>query len=252
MAGLQYFDITIPPGQTREVPCEGTYFRFYQGSAGGNDAGLLVKSDTGAVVSILYPGQSLKLPDSVRLWKLANYKGAGTISGIVVIGDGEIQDTTIAGTVSMVDGGKARTAAGSAFSGSVYCPQSAGNYAHVGAWNPAGSGKNCFIESIAISGAVAQSFNIRAATVQLTTPVGMASKKISGTASATVSGTQGLPAVQNGGALLYNGYIQASANLVINFREPVLLPPGNGIVVMGYTITTGDLSGNFEFFEEPI
>ena len=60
MAGLQYFDVTIPANGARNIDAEGTYFRYDQGNAGGADEAILVKADTGALATILRPGQSMK------------------------------------------------------------------------------------------------------------------------------------------------------------------------------------------------
>jgi hypothetical protein len=248
MAGLQYYDITIPANFQRSIGSEGTYFRYMKGSAGGADEGLLVKADTGALAAIIYPGQSIRLPETVREWRIENYKNAGTISGIVVIGDGEIQDSQVAGMVSVIDGGKARTLADVAKAGSFWCGQLAGNYSHVQLWNPPGSGKNLIVEQVGIvSDVTTIGISMVLYNTQLTSLYAGAVSKKSGGAVSVSSGYYQTNASQLGGAA--NLFLLNHGNLFIP-KEPIIVTPGYGLVVRGQGMAQG-VQGSFEFYEEP-
>lgn len=247
--GLQYYDFTLATNGIRDLPCEGTYFRYYSGSAGGADESILIKGDTQGVSSILRPGQSILVPETIKTWKISNYKGAGTISGIVIIGDGEIQDSQVAGVVSIVDGGKARTGAGSAFCVAAFQTAVAAQMPVCQVWNPAGSGKNVYIESLMASSSVAQIVRAGWNTANFTLQGSQGSKR-AGNAGGAAQPAIGTSATIPTG-FVYNLQFQliASQSQVINFREPIMLPPGYGFCVQGATVNT-DLSANFEYWEE--
>jgi hypothetical protein len=57
---------------------------------------------------VLKPGQAVRLDaaDGKAVdWRLSNYAKQAAISGFVVIGDGQLDDSTITGDVNVVDGG---------------------------------------------------------------------------------------------------------------------------------------------------
>lgn len=250
--GLQYYDITVAAGKSIDIPAEGSYFRYYSGNAGGADESILVKSDTNAMALLLKPGQSIRVPEKVRTWHIANYANVGTIAGIVVIGDGEIQDSQVAGTVAVIDGGRARTMAGVAFIGYGYQGPVVGNLSHVQLWNQAASGKNLIVEQVSTftQGAGLSGFAGLGASVALTTLNGLPpSKKIGGPASAAAQiRSQANAAILGLLPSMFNMTIQGP---LFKPNEPIVVPPGFGLNILNGAANQ-DLGAHFEFFEESI
>lgn len=246
--GLQYYDFTLAPNGVREIPCEGTYFRYYSGGAGGADESILIKSDSQGVVTILRPGQSIKMPTNVKTWRIANNKNAGTITGIVVCGDGEIQDSNTAGSVSVIDGGKARTLAGVSFGTGIWCGGVAGNMSHTQLWNPPGSGKNLIIgEVVAATDATALGMVLSITNAALSVAYGSgSSKKSGGAASAGLTYTQ-----QNASALGGLGIFYLNHAQIFIPKEPIVITPGFGLILRGTAATQG-VQATFDYYEDPV
>ena len=258
MAGLQYYDISIAPNATRVLSAEGSYIRYHIGAAGGADETILVKADTGGLAAMLRPGQSIKLPAKVKDWRISNYANAGTIAGILIVGDGEIQDSQVAGTVQVIDGGKARTLAGSAFMFSQGATGAAGINPCAILFNPAASGKNIIVESARASFSSAQQYGIDFITAPgsnavLSSP-GIVPKK-PGAVSVGISYKVDVAAFNGTSVAGLNSILTAtlSANVVdsMKFTEPVILPPGYGLRIFG-TVANTSLVGQIEYYEESV
>lgn len=252
MAGLQYYDFTIAPNQTRELAAEGSYFRYYSGSAGGLDETILIKSDTGGVQTLLRPGQSIKTPANCRTWYLSNYRNASTISGIVVVGNGEIQDSQVAGTVSVVDGGKLRSMAAQAFLGYGSIGASAGLYSMIQLFNPAGSGKNVIVSQICASVSVPANnyIYLRRHSIPFANHLGNAASKNGIGASQAVIKSENAAIPASTGLLLLP-YKNALDQIIYKFTEPIVIAQNVGIFLASDTVNS-TLLANFEFHEDPI
>lgn len=249
--GLQIYDITIPTNATRQLSCQGKYFRYYSGQAGGADATITIRSGTGGVLCVLKPGQSIKLLESVVDWYLGNYANAATITGFVVVGDGEITDTNIAGSVSVIDGGLARTQVNMAFLGSMLVSAVAAKYSHAQLFNPAASGKNVVVEALSFSSAAAGYFFIAGDNAQRATAGwDVFNKQIGGVVGVAVlrEETNGVMQFVGPGALQYS--VAAGIPQTINFREPVLLVPGKGLNVI-FELVNVTITANYEYYEQP-
>jgi hypothetical protein len=253
---MQIFDITVPANSSFVVHAPGRYFKYMSGSNGGGDASLVVTPGMqGGTKVNLAPGQaythaaSKPTPDS---WTLANYSNTATIVGKVVVGDGKIDDPTIAGTVSIVDGGMARTISGAAFMALVYTGPSAANYSQSQLWNPAGSGKLVVIEQVKISSATGGFFGVRPSATKLGTAAGATPqpKYLGSGATCVAQGWTTQAATINNGAagVLANTYIAANGNDTISFREPIVLQPNTGLLVN--TGVNADVYATYEFYEQ--
>lgn len=249
MAGLQYYDINVAPGNTQRIGSVGRYLRYHTGGAGGADESIVVKADTGALACILKPGQAVNLPDEVHEWRIENYKNAGVITGIVIIGDGEITDSQVAGTVSIIDGGKARTLAGMAFCGAGQQSGVAAQLSTYQLFNPGVSTKNIIVEAFSMASATAQAMRFGWNTVSLGGAASQASKKAGGAVSVATAFNTTLAATPTG--FQHNGLLNVgvSTPLIINLREPIVLPPGFGFCIQAVTANT-DLSTVVEWYEE--
>ncbi|MFX1803525.1 hypothetical protein PWR66_07715 [Paraburkholderia sp. A1RO-5] len=259
---MQKFDFTAPAsGAPQVINAPGRYIKYVTGNAGGNDAGLIVTpgGKPGSQI-LLYPGQAVTLPDNGTAgpngWTIANAIGAAQISGTVVIGNGKIDDNTLQGSVSVVDGGKFRTLAGAAFASTNSSgTPAAGKYAQLQLYNPAASGKRMVVESISlVSAAVATTVNVIVNAPKLTL-IGTAlnANKLAGGANPVAQWcadivTASAPPVT--GSVMFQ--FDAQANSVFPFipKEPLVLLPGYGILFGQNTAAQG-IAAMLEWYEEP-
>lgn len=107
--GLQVYDINIGINKTQQVAAQGRYIYYLAGStplidggttpaAAGNQA---IKCVSGSTSIVLMPGQSLRLPNSDKspsTWMLSNDKNAETITGRVLVGEGDFRDSNTSNT----------------------------------------------------------------------------------------------------------------------------------------------------------
>jgi hypothetical protein len=255
---MQIFDITVPANSTFVVHAPGHYFKYMSGSNGGGDATLVITPGMmGGTKVNLAPGQAYRHPASKPTpdsWTLANYSNTATIVGKVVVGDGQIDDPTIAGTVQVVDGGKFRTLSGSAYTAFGFAGGVAAQYSRVQLWNPAGSGKRVVLERLwpYSDNTGAQAMHIKFSSAPLTAMVQVGVQKLAPGASgaaAVYADSSATPSSVYGGAILMACGQPASTNAMLQIDEPYVLPPGTGVVL--YSVFAAiNLGGTFEWYEE--
>jgi hypothetical protein len=153
------------------------------------------------------------------------------------------------GVIQVVDGGRARTAAGIAFLGGQGSAAGAGLYPHVEIWNPAASGKNCVIEQIMFTavttGGVVQ---FRESASALAVFMNTFSSKLSSGANSTMELYVESNAAPLGNPWSYM-YVPADTVITVTFREPMVVEPGAGLIV-GRSLVNSTIYANFEFYEE--
>lgn len=251
---MQLYDITIAPNTTRQLDAPGSYFYYYSGNAGGADSTITMRGLSSGLRIVLKPGQAFRLPrgESETSWVLTNFSNTATILGTVIVGDGDITDNRITGSVEVIDGGKNRTLANQAFAGMCYVGPVAGQYALSQIWNPVGSGKNIFIEQISIALGSTGTADFGFSNTQLANLSSVATNKTSGgtgsTAQLRYSNAASTPAFS-----IVASFTTAanSTSQLYKFTEPLLIKPGYGLNVNTYTIGQATWF-NSEFFEESI
>lgn len=261
---MQKFDFTAPAsGAPQVVNAPGRYLKYVSGTAGGNDTGLIVTpgGKPGSKV-LLYPGQAITLPDDGSMqpsaWTIANAVGQATIAGTVVVGDGRLDDNTLQGVVQVVDGGKSRTLAGSAYLGYYYKQAGGANtYATVALLNPATSTTRIVVEQYYLSaGAIAVGAQYGIAAAANVTPalalVGGGGNKRSGGQASAGQVYQG--AIGAGGLPLSYTFslrtMQANGSTTGALREPLVLLPGYAFALEA-SVANADMGAEFEWYEEP-
>lgn len=234
---MNHYDIAlIASGAPRVIDAEGTYLRYYRGSAGGADETILVTTLQGGASLLLKPGQSIRLPVTIKQWRISNYANAATITGLVVIGYGALEDDRVTGEVSVIDGGRSVTLSGAAFVGGAESPALAANYSHVQLWCPAASGKRLIVKKVWASFPVAPAtshIELLTHNAALTTLVRSGLPKLLGGATSTAE----LRAQQNAAVIGTVGaggfYVGANSPLLIPFEQPIVIPQGYGLAVHG-------------------
>ena len=148
-----------------------------------------------------------------------------------------------------VDAALARTLAQMAMLAGITAPAVAGQFAHAELWNPAANTKKLYLESMLFSVATAGivfmgDFSAALASVG---PIGF---------DKYVGGTAGVGAVRyenNAVAQITSIWtsfnMAAGVNQVLNFREPIVISPGKGVVLQSSPVNT-NLSVTFEWFEQ--
>jgi len=256
---MQVFDISIAPGTTRQVFVLASYVYFLNGSAGGADTTIGLKAETGSETVYLKPGQAYKFADGMleSRWILSNVQGAGTIIGQVMMGQGEFQDNRVSGTVEVVDGGKTKSLAGSAFLGrGANASSGGGAFPIVQLINPAASLKRQIVKQLylgAITNVTPQSIAVMGTATALPVLLGNAPNKNQGQpASVAEIRMQNSGAPAGTGTLTYlNISVLPSTNTTIALTEPIILNPGFGLNVQGSLLTSA-IDIGFEFSEESI
>lgn len=250
---MQLYDITIAPNNTRQLDAPGSYFYYYNGSAGGADSTITMRGLSSGLRIVLKPGQAFRLPrgESETSWVLTNFSNTATIVGTVIVGDGDITDNRVTGSVEVVDGGKNRSLSGNAFSAIVTQAAVAGQYQYVQLWNPSGSNKNLIVESVAVSTTIAGECGCFQYNTQLTASVATPACKRNAYASSVgqlKNGSFAAFLISNG--FFMDGYLQANLIYEKDFKEPIIIEPGKGLCLA--TPPSAAVIGSYEYFEESI
>lgn len=254
---MQYYDISVAANGQQDVQAPGRYLYYLNGNAGGADNTIVVKLGMGGTKVLLKPGQSVRLPadaKDITDWVISNYANTATILGQVLIGKGEFTDSTISGSVQVIDGGKSRTLAGGAFVANGGANAVAAQYSCTQLWNPAGSGKRLIVESLQV---VAVAAPVTAQLLFMNTLLGGStinqygqSKLAGGAASAAAA--YGVSTASSASSTPFMTLSAATySSPVVKLAEPFILQPGWGLTLWGASVNT-TMGANFEWYEESI
>jgi hypothetical protein len=247
---MRDFDFNVAGGGgTFRINSEGKYLRYTSGSAGGGSTRIIVRGlDTGVQIP-LSPGQSMRIPASERTWLLTNNNSAAIV-GAVIIGDGTVDDATVAGVVEVIDGGRSRTLGAAAFGGYAFQAALAANSALVQLWNPAGSNRRIIVERVSPVTDTNNGAWIATGVAQLSTLVGQGvSKLVGGAASIMQIRRANDPTFPSGVPL--DAFVLANSATVIkgyNPISPVVIPPNSGLTA--WSTGPAGLGASFEWYEE--
>jgi hypothetical protein len=254
---MQDYDINLAPGAVRRIDAQADYIYYRSGSAGGADAAIEFAPVSGGESIFLYPGQAYRVPNKAGGmgygWTLKNRKGEATIIGVVILGEGQFEDNRISGSVEVIDGGKARTMAGLAFSGAYGAGYTPGNYSRLSLWNPAGSGKNVILEAIALSSGAALTVNLYKSDAPATGGSSNGQGKLlNGNAlvsTAQVIQDSNQPALGSNGTAIWQLAVVANGKDLWKPTEPIVVQPGRALMAWGLT-AGADFALSLEWFEE--
>jgi hypothetical protein len=239
---MQY-DFNVPANGGQVIDVKGKFFKYKSGT------GLIrVRINKGGYVDLL-PGQGVWNVDFDTL-TMQDRSGAPNI-GTLLAGDFDFHDDRITGTVEVVDGGKARTITNQAFLLLVNSSSIAGQNAHAELFNPAGSAKNVIIEAVTYSSSASGGIVAFMYNAALANFIAQGQSKKMGGAASVAAGYW----VSNVGAIAANqsligAYMSANTPNTFTPKEPLVLPPGYGLVVM-QTALANSLSAAFEWYEDP-
>lgn len=254
---MQQLDITVPNTGAFTAHAPGRYIKYLAGNNGGGDTTLIVSpGGQGGNKITLKPGQAYRVADNRPVpdsWTLMNSAGGATITGFVVIGDGRIDDNTLSGVVSTVDGGKARTMNGTAFAGYANGVSGAAQYMQLQLWNPASNPNRQIVEAISLSAnspLVSAVLQLTNASIGGTMQQYGQSKKAGGAASVgemhALSTLGAVPAAP----YLMGFQAPVGSSTIFKFNEPVVVLPGYGLTITN-TAANEFMGLTVEWYEEP-
>ena len=167
---------------------------------------------------------------------------------------GDVGSDRITGEVSVIDGSLRRVLSRHSFWGSLTCAALAGNYSHVFLWNPAGTLYNLVVNelqsSIAALGSILVSRVAVAPASLLALGTGVGNKYLNG--AAPLAGRLGTEqSVAALGTSICGIGLAATVSGSFKMLDPIVVPPGAGLVVMSATVNTTS-HASFQFFEELI
>lgn len=244
MTPAKIYPFSIPAGGSFPLLVLGDYCKILT-----SNGELSIAGDSFGTLGPILAGQGVEDTPFSRL-VLVNNSGAMN-SGTILIADNKFIDDRITGEVSVIDGGKSRVLANSAFMGADYVAASVGNFSITQLWNPVGSEKNVFIEQIFIGCSSNTGISISKHNAELT---------IAGTSqpiSKNISGSAGIALIKNQTNVAYLGTVMGSISILASttfqykFTEPLLLNPGYGMMINPTNVNM-DIRATFEFFEEVI
>lgn len=245
------YPFNVAVGQSATVNTQGSFLYYESASAGGVDSSIKVKSDKGDEF-VLKVGQGAQVKFT-RLY-ISNNLGQGAITGNLVLADAGFIDHRVVGTVEVLDGGKNRVMAGISFCGNAQQSGAAGQYPIVQLWNPAGSGKNAIVERLIVASSVADTPYVGYLNGALATVLNPPINKKLGVAIATVMQMRSdipaafaLPAVQQ----MIGLFLPVSQSLLVPSIEPIVVPPGCGLVVAAGS-NNRTINATFDYFEDPL
>lgn len=234
------YDFTLTANGTFVLPVEGTYYRIR--SATGS---VQVKRDDGSMLQ-LEVGQG----ECNQLFKrltIVDMSGAAN-SGTIIVADNNFVDERISGEVATINGGTVRTLANIAFYGGSQINGSPGLISHVQLWNPAGSGKLLCVESMTVGGGSAGHLTFVRHTVAASTLVRSPASKNTGSAASVsqIRTEQNAAILQT--EVYFNNLGLSYANLLYQFANPIVVPPGHGIAAVNGSANNA-IAAAFDFYE---
>lgn len=226
----------------------------------GADFFRIAAADWALKVRVLKAGRILGEMDG---WQAGDYlrgvefdaveveNGATAQTVTVQIAGGGVGSDRVIGEVSVIDGAVARTKAGTAFFGGVTATAAAGFYSAVEIWNPVGSGKNIIISKAVVGVSVECKAYMRGMTSAFATDVTAFGSKMIGGAAPVATFKRSIAEATIPGTPLILIPSKAGAAEWIEFREPVVIGPGYGLVAVP-NIVNCEVTFSVEFNEQDI
>jgi hypothetical protein len=220
-------------GTGRQIDARGVTFRYESGTDAGGVTDLKLWID-GNAVGTLSPGDLLELPEAGKRWEVKPV--SSSCVGVVKIGMGKITTTKVAGVVSTVDGGRARSIEGAAFIFSANVTSNVGGVSTAQIFNPAGSGKRVIVKSSRISLASGGAWGV----TWKNAPAGAQNfgcsvvpksfDKQTSAAQAYGQNTSAAVPANDWPYSLCTATVTASSVDAVVFQEPIVLEPGKGLM----------------------
>lgn len=244
------FSLTTSKTTPVYVNAAGKYVRYVSASESASNPAIRVKTDNGFEIDML-PGRGVTLPQKFGQLRLTNKDGVSQIKGVLLVGDGEMQDSRVSGEVLMTDGTYVRSLQVSEFFAPVVVGAVVGQAGHAQLWNQVGTSRNLFVhrvraqlEAAGTSKMRLSQYNAGLAVVGAPPP-----KFINASPSGVLAEIRtGSNAAPLGTPLLYD--VMTFGGRVLEFASPIIVPQGWGLFVICETLNTA-FSVTFEYYHMP-
>jgi len=250
-----YFDRSLTSGLTDVViESPGDFLYIDQASTGVVSVELNMRQGGTLAPILLAAGGSIECDfASIKLTASAQLNKSVRVivgNGARIKGGANVNASSM--SVSVVDGGRDRTIGKNAFMGYVALSAVAANYAHAQLYNPANSGKNLFVKQVTISSTSAITAYIRhynAAIANAGSFANPENKYIGQAVSVAENRYESKTTLIGTSAPYFGGYLLASTPKLVEFQEPILVPPGYGLLCLSASVNT-DLIAAYDFYQE--
>jgi len=243
MTPTKIYSLLIPAGGSFQLQAVGDYFKLVSASAD-----VEVRGDTFGTIGVIKAGQGLRRTPFQRL----EFK---EVSGFqnsiqVLVGGSDFVDERIAGSVEVIDGGRNRTLAGSAFFAEVSVAASAAMYSVAQLFNPVGSGGNLVVNRLNLASGAGGAFGVGWHAGAVLAPLGgTASKRVSGGFVSVAQTRGGTTAAIGAVGQWFTMQMPANGFVPYKMEEPIVLPPGTGLSVWSGAVNV-DLRASVEYWED--
>lgn len=244
----------IAAGDSLPIPA-GSWEYLYMASLTGGD--LLVEGAGFRVPLIL--GRQIRVKEKETGVILLTNNGSTEASGVLYAGAGDIEDRGIIGSVSVTNfpGSPKWSESGDSYMAFIYKGGVAAKYSHVQLLNPSGNDKNLIVNKMsAYHRAGARDTLVflpyDTALTSVDASFGEANKLSS---SSNISGAEFRidelgSSLSSAGSLLH-GYADDGETLGTDLDEPIILTPGNGIVIRTGSVNAA-VGGKFQYHVEDV
>jgi hypothetical protein len=237
------YEYPLAANQTVIIPVDGGFYKLL---AATGDVQISRNGNTG--LRPLLPGQGER--ENFKTLTITDLSGAANNVEIIVA-DNNFVDDRIYGNVQVIDGGRLLTMTDAAYVGSAFVGASVGNYSAGQLWNPAGNTKWASISRVICSSSTANPvFELRPHNAALTTLGNIPQPKrvLTGSSNSTMQVRRDQTVAIVGGSVI--GVVLGAARSIwpFDFKEPVILPPGQGLILVNST-ANADIAVNFDFYE---
>lgn len=100
---MQTYPLSLTPGAPNaNIGTDATLFVYESGTSSG-DARITVKADNSAEI-VLRPGQRFRITERASRWFVSAFEVGATISGNIIIGSGDFEDSNTNNIVTLADG----------------------------------------------------------------------------------------------------------------------------------------------------
>lgn len=232
----------------RQINAAATYFRYESGSAGGASEQIRVRAD-GNDIGTYMPGDHVELPFQCSTWEIIPVSPQAV--GVVRLGVGRVGSARTSGVVRVIDSERDKVASGVCFRlGGNIAGGTGGPVSQI--FNPAGSGKNLFVQAVRIGSTAVETWSVAIGPVVMPSIYANlpANMDTAGPAAIGVGRYGTTDQIMAGNRVIVSGNIGASQDVVVLFPRPIMLRPGNG--AMAYTLSsTTSMRTGWEWEEWP-
>lgn len=232
---MQTYDFNT--GNQGTLVAAGTLVAYVSGNALGLDDGIIIRPERGGSAVELQPGQSFTFTERFQQLRIAARTQAVTVAGKILVGEGSFTNNRVGGDVNVIDGGKNRTLANQAFWAYAGQTAGAGVLPIVMLFNPSNSSTRTIVKQIRVASPTASFISIGIHNAVLADgPFNVRSKLANGANAAAKMYRDNLAA--SPATNIESVSVAANIPTTITFTEPVVLPPGFGLMAWNQTLGT--------------